>query len=144
MNIEGFINLKDIVTESAPDHLPLDIKNAFQEGATCLAVNCYNAAGTMFRLCLDLATRSKLPAPDAEGLNVKVRRDLGLRLPWLFDQGLLPEDLLELSACVKDDGNDGAHAGTLKKEDAEDLMDFTVALLGRMYTEPERDRKSVV
>jgi hypothetical protein len=140
MNIEGFINLKDIATESVPDHLPIDIKTAFQEAVTCLAVNCYNAAGTMFRLCLDLATRSKLPAHDSEGLSAKVRRDLGLRLPWLFDQGLLPKDLRELSTCVKDDGNDGAHAGTLKREDAEDLLDFTVQLLERMYTEPERLR----
>ena len=45
-----------------------------------------------------------------------------------------------MSSCVKDDGNDGAHAGTLKKADAEDILDFTVALLERMYTEPERLR----
>ena len=140
MDIEGFINIKDTASTAPPDHVPKDIKTVFQEGATCLAVNCYNAAGTMFRLCVDLATRSKLPKDDAEGLNAKVRRDLGLRLPWLFDQGLLPGDLRELSTCVKDDGNDGAHAGTLKKEDAEDLLDFTSALLERMYTEPERLR----
>jgi hypothetical protein len=42
--------------------------------------------------------------------------------------------------CIKEDGNDGAHEGTLKKEDAEDILDFTVALLSRLYTEPERLR----
>jgi hypothetical protein len=40
----------------------------------------------------------------------------------------------------KEDGNDGAHAGTLTKEDAEDLLDFATALFERMYTEPERLR----
>jgi hypothetical protein len=48
--------------------------------------------------------------------------------------------LRELSTCIKDDGNDGAHAGTLKRSDADDLLDFIVAMLERMYTEPERLR----
>ncbi len=94
----------------------------------------------MFRLCVDLATRAMLPKENTDGLNAKVRRDLGLRLPWLFAHGLLPETLKDLSFCIKEDGNDGAHAGTLIQPDAEDLMDFTTALLERMYTEPERLR----
>ena len=94
----------------------------------------------MFRLCLDLATRSLLPKEDVPGLNAKTRRNLGLRLPWLFDAGLLPESFRELSTCIKDDGNDGAHVGSLNESDADDLLDFTVAMLERMYTEPERLR----
>lgn len=91
----------------------------------------------MFRLCVDMATRGMLPAEGAEGgPNAKQRRDLGLRLPWLFDNGKLPEGLRDLSHCIKEDGNDGAHAGTLTKEDAEDLLDFTSRLLERVYTEP--------
>jgi hypothetical protein len=81
-----------------------------------------------------------LPEEDVVGLNAKVRRDLGLRLPWLFAKGILPETLRELSICIKEDGNDGAHAGTLKQIDVEDLLDFTTALLERIYTEPERLR----
>ena len=94
----------------------------------------------MFRLCVDLVTKSKLPDQDADGLNARTRRNLGLRLPWMFDHRYLPEDLRELSSAIKDDGNDGAHKGSLTKVDAEDLLDFTVALLERMYTEPERLR----
>jgi hypothetical protein len=142
VSIEGFVSLKDIATVSAPEHLPVDIEAAFREGATCMSVGCYNAAGTMFRLCVDLATRSKLPEQDVPGLNAKVRRNLGLRLPWLFDNGHLPEALRDLSSCVKEEGNDGAHVGSLKKKDAEDLLDFTVTLLERMYTEPERLRRA--
>jgi hypothetical protein len=140
LNIESYVSLKDEATVVPPDHIPERIAEVFKEGATCLAVGCYNAAGTMFRLCVDLATRSMLPNEDAEGLNARVRRDLGLRLPWLFDKGLLPAALKELSSCIKEDGNDGAHAGTLKQPDAQDLLDFTTALLERMYTEPERLR----
>lgn len=140
MEIEGHVSEKDEAAKPPPEHLPRDIDSVFREGATCLAVGCHNAAGTMFRLCLDLATRSMLPTDEVEGLNAKTRRDLGLRLPWLFDQRLLPEGLRDLSVCVKDDGNDGAHAGTLTKVEAEDLLDFTFELLERLYTEPERLR----
>ena len=58
----------------------------------------------------------------------------------MFEHGMLPSGLKELSTCVREDGNDGAHAGTLKREDAQDLLDFTTALLERIYTEPEKLR----
>jgi hypothetical protein len=138
VRLEGFISLKDEGGVEPPEYLPEDIKAAFVEGATCKAVKCHNAAAAMFRLCIDLATRPLLPATDEGGLNRKVRRDLGLRLPWLFDHDKLPEGLRDLSTCVKEDGNDGAHAGTLGSEDAEDLLDFTLALLERMFTEKHR------
>ena len=140
MHVEGFISLKDFSRADPPEHLPPDILNAFNEGATCMAVNCFNAGGTMFRLCIDHATTSLLPNEDKDGLNPRIRRSLGLRLPWLFDHALLPQGLRELSHCIKEDGNDGAHAGTLSKNEAEDLLDFTRALLERLYTEPERLR----
>jgi hypothetical protein len=140
VTIQGFISPKDMATVAPPEHAPPNIEAVFKEGATCLAVGCYNAAGTMFRLCVDLATRPMLPEGEVEGLNAKVRRDLGLRLPWLFKTGRLAKELEGLSSCIKEDGNDGAHAGTLKKPDADDLLDFTTALLERLYTEPERLR----
>lgn len=144
MFIVNYICIKDMDNTPPPEHLPDNIEKAFSEGAACMSIGCWNAAGTMFRLCIDLATRSMLPErpkdgeDDAEGLNTKTRRDLGLRLPWLFDNNLLPEALRDLSSCIKDDGNDGAHAGTLTKEDAEDLLDFTYEFLERIYTEPKR------
>lgn len=141
VRVEGYIGIKDFAAVAPPDYCPLTVEAVFREGGTCLGVECFNAAGTMFRLCIDLATRAVLPPEGAEGgPNAKQRRDLGLRLPWLFDNGVLPEALRELSHCIKEDGNDGAHAGTLKKEDAEDLLEFTTALLERVYTEPEKLR----
>jgi hypothetical protein len=140
VKVEGFVSLKDAKAASPPDYLPNEILAVFLEGTTCLSVGCFNAAGTMFRLCVDLATKSLLPETDDDGLNSRVRRNLGFRLPWLFERDLLPTSLKELSSCIKEDGNDGAHDGSLQKEDAEDLLDFTFALLERMYTEPERLR----
>jgi hypothetical protein len=138
VDIETYISLKDNVAAKPPDHIPENIERIFLEGSTCLAVGCNNAAGTMFRLCIDIVTREMLPDGDEEGLNARVRRDLGLRLPWMFDHDILPESLRELSSCVREDGNDGAHKGTLTAEDAEDLLDFTAMLLERIYTEPKK------
>lgn len=137
VDVERYIGIQDNNTELPPEYLPEDINNIFNEGAACMAIGCYNAAATMFRLCLDLATKSLLPE-EAEGLNGRVRRNLGLRLPWLFENEILPEALRDLSSCIKDDGNDGAHEGILSKEDAADILDFTFILLERLYTEPKR------
>lgn len=138
LSVEGYINLKNFATKLPPEHLPGNIEAVFREGAACMAISCFNAAGTMFRLCIDLVTRSILPEDGTEGLNAKTRRDLGLRLPWLFNNNLLPKELEYLSSCIKEDGNDGAHAGSLTKDDAEDLLDFTYEFLERIYTEPKR------
>jgi hypothetical protein len=125
----------------APEHLPAEIKAAFDEAATCLSVGCFNAAGTMFRLCLDLATKplvSTTPKSHEPPLKHRQRRDLAPRLEWLFTTGRLPPELHDLAHCVREDGNDGAHAGTLTKADAEDLLDFTTELLISIFTRPAR------
>ncbi|MFH7566576.1 DUF4145 domain-containing protein [Oceanimonas smirnovii] len=137
VKVERYIGIQDNSAEVPPEHLPENIERIFKEGSACMSIGCYNAATTMFRLCLDLATKSLLP-DDAEGLNNRIRRNLGFRLPWLFDNQILPEGLRELSSCIKDDGNDGAHEGILSKEDAADVLDFTFILLERLYTEPQR------
>jgi hypothetical protein len=52
--IHGYVSLRDQSRYAAPDHVPEKIEKAFNEGATCLAVECWNAAAAMFRLCVDL------------------------------------------------------------------------------------------
>lgn len=136
--VDGYISQKDAAALPPPDFLPVGLSAAFNEGATCVAVGCFNAAATMFRLCVDIATKVILPKEERPGLNHRVRRDLGLRLSWLFDNGILPLALKELSSCIKEDGNDGAHVGNLTQADADDLYDFCFMLLERLYTEPQR------
>ena len=138
VRIEGYISAKDKLPVVSPEHMPNDVQKAFEEGAKCLSIGCINAASTMFRLCIDLSTKSMLPQSEQTSLNARTRRDLGLRLPWLFDNSILPEALRELSICIKEDGNDGAHKGTLSELEAQDILDFTVVLLERIYTEPAR------
>ena len=136
VKFERFITLRDNHSFSAPDHLPNNIKLVVEEANSCLASQCFNAAGAMYRLALDLATKDLLPEGDEP--NAKTRRSLGLRVPWLFDNRKIPVDLKPLAECLQQDGNDGAHDGTLGREDAEDLQDFCFELLRRLFTEPER------
>jgi hypothetical protein len=133
--VRGPVTIRDTLSAAPPQHLPENIVAVFNEGARSLAGACPNAAAAMFRLCVDLATTPLLP--NGEQPSNRVRRSLGLRLEWLFDNQKLSEALRELADCLKEDGNDGAHQGSLTMADAEDLMDFTVALLERMFTEPK-------
>ncbi|MBZ6974952.1 DUF4145 domain-containing protein [Klebsiella grimontii] len=119
------------------EFIPEKINDIFIEGAKCLSVGCYNAAATMYRLCLDMATKELLP-PEGQEPGNKVRRSLGLRMGWLFDNQVLPQAMRDLAECVKDDGNDGAHDGLLDKTSAIDLEEFTYVLLERLYTEKAR------
>jgi hypothetical protein len=138
MSVETYISIKDVAAEIPPSYLPVPIDSAFREGAACMSIGCFNAGATMFRLCLDLATRTMLPEENENGLNSRTRRNLGLTLEWLFNNNYLPEALRDLASCVRDDGNDGAHQGTISKEDAEDVSEFAYVLLERLYTEPKR------
>ena len=45
-------------SRKVPDHVPLPIVNIFQDGANCLAIEAWDAAGSMFRKALDAATRA--------------------------------------------------------------------------------------
>lgn len=140
---KGPITLKDNFTHDGPEYLPDNIQAVYDEAVSCLAIRCYNAAATMFRLCIDLQTRPMLPAIDSDEdpkPSSKERRELGLRLKWMFANGYLPTSLQGLSDSVREDANDGAHQGNLEKEDAEDLLDFCDALLERIVTEPEKLR----
>lgn len=139
--VAGFTTIKDIQTRVPPDHLPDAIQACFAEGAACFAIECFNASAAMFRLCLDLATKSLLPGEEGDSAPNRAQRTrLYDRIDYLLNQNILPAGLRDLAECVREDGNDGAHDGTLMKGDAEDLIDFTEALLERVFTEPERLR----
>lgn len=143
VRIERYISTSDRISTSPPEHLPSSINEAFIEGAKCFDIGCFNASAAMFRLCLDIATRQLLPPDGSSEPAAKIRRSLGLRINWLLEKDILPKALSEISTCIKEDGNDGAHEGNLTKQDAEDIQDFTYLLLERLYTEPQRLRLAV-
>lgn len=123
--------------EPPPEHLPTNIESIFKEGNKCMVSGCYNAAATMYRLCLDILTTEIVETNQLE-LPYKTNRSLGLRLKYLLDNSYLPEALRDLSECIKEDGNDGAHQGNLTKDDAWSVYDFCYLLLERFYTEPAK------
>jgi len=140
-SIEEVVSLRNFSAGESPEHLPSDIAAAFAEAMICLSAGCYNAAAAMFRLCVDMATRPLLPSSTEKTVpqpNEKQRRDLGLRLAWLFDKEILPPALRELARSIREDANDGAHVGNLTEEDAQDIRDFTTSLLERLITEPRK------
>ena len=129
--VVGHITIRDGRPTQPPEHLRAEVKVAFEEAAKCRAVGCPNAAGAMFRLCLELATRKLLP----EEMH-KAR--LADKLKQLFAEGKLPQDLRPLSSVIKDDGNDATHHGTLDADAAADMEDFTIEILRKIYTEEGR------
>jgi hypothetical protein len=139
VKVDNFLSLKDQATVASPEHVPDLIAKIFREGATSDVMQCYNAACAMYRLCIDLTTKSLLP-PEGEpnGPNAHQRVKLAHRLNWLLDTGRLPASLRELSHCIREDGNDAAHDGSVGEHEAGDLQDFTLHLLENVYTAPKR------
>ena len=58
---DRYVSMRDMAMQSAPDHVPQDVTNAFNQGATCLVAECWGAAAEMFRKSVDLATKPLLP-----------------------------------------------------------------------------------
>ncbi|WP_100657327.1 DUF4145 domain-containing protein [Alteromonas flava] len=133
LDITGYVSMKDMCGIECPLYTPQNLEDIFNEATACYAISCYNASVAMFRLCLDLDTK-----PIAEANNIK--GTLNRRLIELFKQKHLPAELEELSHCIRENGNDGAHDGTVTQLEAEDVMDFTISYLETRYTMPERIR----
>lgn len=125
-------------SEQLPEHLPSNIEEIFNEAAKCLAIGCFNAAGAMFRLCLDVVTKHILEVNRSLNPTNADNKSIHSRLKWIFENRILPANLEALSKNIKDDGNDAAHDGSIKKEEAEDLLDFTYILLEQVYTIPKQ------
>lgn len=142
VSVIKFLTLADVNAEQAPQHLPKKIEAVFVEGSKCIATGCYNAAGAMFRLCLDLASKTLLPPDSSNEITSRQRKYLADRMDWLFEQKHWPESLRELATCIRHDGNDGAHDGDLGADEAHDLLEFTSLMLEKIYTEPEKIRIS--
>ncbi len=140
--IARFISLRDNIVHRPPDSIPDPIKAVFEEGAACFSIECWNATGAMFRTCLDLASKDKIQGVNEKDITKPQRENMAARIEWLFDNKKLPENLKDLADCIRHDGNDGAHDGTLGKDEADDLLDFTIQILEHFYTQPAKAEES--
>ncbi|HFF8234827.1 DUF4145 domain-containing protein [Acinetobacter baumannii] len=128
----------------APEYLPPELDKIFNEASKCLAIGCFNASAAMFRLCLDVVTKGLVDLNDHLAPSRDDKKTIHNRLNWIFKNRILNSGLEDLSRCIKDDGNDGAHDGNIGKDEADDLFDFTYELLEQVYTQPERIRLAQV
>lgn len=143
--ITGHVSLVDENVSEPPAHLPVDVESIYKEAAVCLTSGCFNAAAAMYRLILDKVTKnllkneiSKVEYELNSERRARLQTNLASRLNWLFEIKVIPANLKDLSICIKDDGNDGAHDGTLTISEAEDLEDFIDILLEHIYTIPKQ------
>lgn len=132
----GPISIIDTEVRIPPKYLPEEVEKILSEGHKCLSIRCYNAAGACYRLVLDIVSKNEVVAIDPTKLSSL--KTIHQRVEWLAKEEHFPPTLKELADCIRHDGNDAAHDGSLTEIDAEELADFTEEFLTRVYTDRRR------
>lgn len=143
--LDGFVLIGKIIPpndslRACPNHVPEKIKIAFDEASICYSNACYIACASMLRLCLDITTKELLQEfitsntdENQKPKNAEMDK-LYNRINFLIDKFLIPSDLRDFAHQIRLDGNDAAHDGSTAQVEAEDLMDFSILLLERIFT----------
>ena len=139
---KGHVLSRDTTIHPAPDFIPKKIKFFFEEGVACLANECWNPAGTMFRTCLELVVEHKLTKSDLKELKKAKKTDLFDKIDKLSQNKRLSNDLTSIATFIREDGNKGTHGGILTKEDVMEALHFTSILLENIYTTPAKIKLS--
>ena len=105
--------------------VPETLRREWDEARICFDAKAYTATVVMIRRTLEAACKD-------QGLS---NRNLSVALGELKTKGLIDETLADWAHELRLLGNRGAHAlsGTITRDDAEDSLDFTEALLEQMY-----------
>jgi hypothetical protein len=116
--------------------VPPAISTAFEEGERCFMAHAYTATALMCRktiegLCDDQEVKTK---------------NLDQSIKKLKTEGIIDERLYEWSDALRLTGNAAAHGvrSSLKRQDAQDVLDFTHAIVDYVYVSRHqfRDFKS--
>ncbi|MGW1605906.1 DUF4145 domain-containing protein [Streptomyces eurythermus] len=103
---------------------PYRVGRAFQEAYRCFhQANAYAATATMARRTLELVCKDQ----GATG------GTLARMVEWLQQNNKIEGRLLDWATALRFVGNDGAHGDTVNRQDAEDALAFTEALLEHIY-----------
>jgi len=114
-----------------PDHISDNVSRCFSQAADNAKRRQMDAAGAMYRKCLDLATK-ELDASLAG-------KNLAPRIDSLHKSGLLTDALKEWAHAIRLDGNDAAHdADELSQEEVAQLASFTDLFLRYAFTLPKQ------
>ncbi|MDO9310496.1 MAG: DUF4145 domain-containing protein [Nitrosomonas sp.] len=107
------------------DLVPDNLRNSFNESASCFNAGSFNASAIMCRrtlegLCLEL------------GIN---ERNLSLSLKTLGEMGYIEGSLIDWADALRIVGNEAAHNLNINISslDAKDLLEFTEAILDYIY-----------
>lgn len=132
------------VAGPTPAATPQPAANFYHQGITALGHGLNDAAGCMFRKCLEAATRSdELTRMIPEGEREEYgRKWLKARLTKLKEIHAIPPALADLVDVIKDEGDAAVHENQLyDKASAEALQGFTETFLEQMFTLPAQIKK---
>lgn len=120
--------------DKVADEIPPEIKPDFQEALRCRWVNAYDATAEMCRRALE-ASCLQLGAPEDKVLSMMI--------DWVHKQGLITTLLQQMAHKIKLGGNRGAHPsdGTVMREDADAILEFTKEYFRHVYVMPARIAK---
>ncbi|WP_418460384.1 DUF4145 domain-containing protein [Brucella intermedia] len=120
------------------EHVPARIAGLFREANECRQMTWYEAAGSMYRKTLDVATKH-IFTHDPRLTDKKPANALRSRIKAMGEMGILERDIVELADIVALDGNDAVHdEDPYTKEEAEALEDLTFDLLDRLFVRPAK------
>lgn len=122
-----------------PSDTPNPAADFYKQAATAFAHGLYDAAGAMFRKCLESTTRTQsilclIPETDRE---TYLKSWLKARIARLKEIHAIPPALADLVDVIKDEGDSAVHGDSLyDKESAEALHGFTETFLEQIFSIP--------
>ena len=123
-----------IPNEELPSSIPDFVSEDFKEAIRCHWVKSYRACVVMCRRALQTSANQF----NAEGKNLVEQID------DLLNKGIITVALKDFAHEIRLTGNIGAHGADslsdIKKEDAEDMMEFTREYLDHVYVMPAKLR----
>jgi hypothetical protein len=130
--------------QPTPANTPEPAASFYKQAATALAHGLYDAAGAMFRKCLESVTRSQAMLkliPDADLAEFK-KMWLKARINKLKQIHAIPPALGDLVDVIKEEGDGAVHDDVVyDKDSAEALHRFTETFLEQTFTIPAQIAK---
>jgi len=127
--------------EPTPPDTPEPAATFYHQAVAALAYGLYDAAGSMFRKCLESVTRSdSLVAHIPPDQHEQFRKSrLKARITKLKEVHAIPPALADLVDVIKEEGNGAVHDDVLyDKESAISLRNFTRTFLEQTFTIPKQ------
>ncbi len=109
--------------------IPANVRRDIKDAQKCISHGIYSAAVVLCGKALERLAHEKAPA-----------KTLAASLAALKDNGVIDERLSLWAKALRQERNIGAHASDeeVSKENAQDVLDFTIAIFEYVYTLSEK------